>query len=276
MKIKKWIELIICLCILVAVCICQADALLFYQRVNDLDDFRAFHVQPELLEKLDKEYDRGSNIYYQELARVMLMSKFYPDNEKSKPEGRFALQFGYGRPLLKKYTSLYEKIIKDVKYFPVGDDVEGGETTSFDDSWFGERTFGGNRKHEGCDIMTSNNQRGYFPVLSMTDGVVENMGWLKLGGYRIGIRSVSGTYFYYAHLYEYAKNLKEGDKVKAGQLIGFMGDSGYSDVEGTVGNFDVHLHLGIYIDYEGKETSVNPYYILKDCENKKRKYYNKN
>ena len=52
------------------------------------------------------------------------------------------------------------------------------------------------------------------------------MGWLEKGGYRIGITSNSGTYYYYAHLESYS-NLKEGDVVEAGELLGYMGDSGY-------------------------------------------------
>lgn len=48
-----------------------------------------------------------------------------------------------------------------------------------------------------------------------------------------------------------------------GELIGFMGDSGYSETPGTVGNFDIHLHFGIYIyDVNNNEISVNPYYYL--------------
>lgn len=48
-----------------------------------------------------------------------------------------------------------------------------------------------------------------------------------------------------------------------------MGDSGYSKVEGTVGNFDVHLHLGIYIKTKNyNEISVNPFWILKYLESK--------
>ena len=45
------------------------------------------------------------------------------------------------------------------------------------------------------------------------------------------------------------------------------GDSGYSKVEGTVGNFPVHLHFGIYIMVDGNEITVNPYEILKKNEN---------
>ena len=67
--------------------------------------------------------------------------------------------------------------------------------------------------------------------------------------------------------------VKEGDQVKGGELLGFMGDSGYGEEEGTVGKFAVHLHLGIYIEDEtGEEMSVNPYWVLKWLEGRRLKY----
>lgn len=149
--------------------------------------------------------------------------------------------------------------------FPVGE-VKSKPTASvtFTDSWMQSRTFGGDRGHEGCDIMATVNERGIYPVYSMTDGVVENIGWLTLGGYRIGIRSDSGAYFYYAHLAEYAKEFEVGERVRAGDCLGMMGDTGYSEIPGTTGNFAVHLHLGIYVtDGNGDEVSVNSYPMLR-------------
>lgn len=123
------------------------------------------------------------------------------------------------------------------------------------------------RRHEGCDIMGSQMPRGYYPVVSMTDGIVEKIGWLEMGGWRIGIRAPGGAYLYYAHLYGYARGFREGDKIKAGDLLGYMGDTGYSKIEGTTGNFDVHLHLGIYIRTDhNEEMSINPYWILRYLE----------
>ena len=90
------------------------------------------------------------------------------------------------------------------------------------------RTYGGDRGHEGCDIMADINERGNYPVISVSDGTIEQMGWLELGGYRIGIRSPHGAYFYYAHLSDYAEGLSIGDEIHAGELIAFMGDTGYS------------------------------------------------
>lgn len=164
-----------------------------------------------------------------------------------------------------EYFFMYETIWKGIECFPVAEDGKGMESFAFDNSWLADRTYGGKRQHEGCDIMPSINERGYFQIVSVSDGIVEKMGWLDKGGYRVGIRSDAGAYFYYAHLYEYAKNLQVGDKVKAGDVLGTMGDSGYG-IEGTVGKFPVHLHFGVYLDIDGEEQSVNPYWILKYLE----------
>ena len=96
--------------------------------------------------------------------------------------------------------------------------------------------------------------------------MVEKIGWLTLGGWRIGIRSFRGGYFYYAHLSSYARDFQEGDLVSAGDLLGYMGDSGYGP-EGTTEKFDVHLHVGIYIEGKNQEEiSVNPYWPLRYLE----------
>lgn len=159
--------------------------------------------------------------------------------------------------------SLWEidTIQKDMQVFPVRKDSTRREKYAFENGYGGIRTYGGKRKHQGIDIMTSNNKPGYFQIQSATDGVVEQIGWLRLGGYRIGIRSDTGFYYYYAHMDEYASRIKKGMHVKAGDLLGTMGNTGYGK-EGTKGKFDVHLHFGIYRQKEGKETSLNPFYIL--------------
>ena len=168
---------------------------------------------------------------------------------------------GLRRTLYEQYAEVYRDIEQDLVYFPIEKSYIG--MTSYEDSWYDGRSFGGDRLHEGTDIMSAHNLPGEIPVISMTDGIVTNMGWLALGGWRIGIQSESGIYYYYAHLDSYVDNLSVGDKVTAGQLIGFLGNSGYGE-EGTTGMFDVHLHVGIYMyDEEGREISINPYPFLK-------------
>lgn len=260
---------------LVITCIMEITAIMTYQNIRDIDNFRTFHIDGTLWAGLEEDYGVKTPEFYDKLTVRMMQTEFQPERiPKRLPE--FVFKIGLFKSKYIMYRRMYQTILKDIHCFPVAKDVKGGETTSFDDSWGGARTYGGARKHEGTDIMASNNQRGYFPVISMSDGVIEKKGWLPQGGYRLGIRSPEGAYFYYAHLYSYANDIEEGKTVEKGEYIGLMGDSGYSEVEGTVGNFDVHLHMGIYLDYEGEEMSVNPYSILKYYEDKKLKFYFKN
>ena len=174
-----------------------------------------------------------------------------------------------------KLKKAYETVFSDLKFFPIpaSENPETPDVT-FEDSWGDERTYGGERKHEGCDIMGMEKERGYYPVVSMSDGTVERVGWLEKGGWRIGIRAPGGAYLYYAHLYGYSREWKEGDHVRAGELLGFMGDTGYSTVEGTTGNFPVHLHLGIYLKTDHyEEMGINPYWVLKYMEKKRLKAF---
>ncbi len=171
----------------------------------------------------------------------------------------------------KQCRKYLRQVENEAVYFPVPvSTLDSSLETSYIDGWMCERNYAGKRRHEGTDIMASENKRGLYPVVSMTDGVITNLGWLEKGGYRIGITTEAGTYYYYAHLDSYA-NIEEGMEVKAGELLGYMGDSGYGE-EGTTGKFDVHLHVGIYFYEDGSEVSVNPYHLLKFLENNKLKY----
>ncbi|MDE6852090.1 MAG: M23 family metallopeptidase [Lachnospiraceae bacterium] len=162
---------------------------------------------------------------------------------------------------------LADPLLREAEYFPVRKDPTGHVEWSFEDGYGGERTYGGNRLHEGIDIMASEDRPGCLQICAMADGVVEQMGWLELGGYRIGIRSKSGFYYYYAHMAEYADHIQVGDVVKAGTVLGKMGNTGYGS-EGTTGMFPVHLHFGIYTNVGGKEQSMNPYPLLQYLEGK--------
>lgn len=229
------------------------------------ENLRNQEISGELYQKFCGYEKDGRYSRYEYLCGYL-----FTGEEKEKPLEEYL-------KLVKKYKKKefsyivgYEKALWcDLRYFPVP--AERGETLqiSFENSWMSERTFGGKRKHEGTDIMASMNQRGHYPVISISDGIIEKTGWLPQGGYRIGVRSPNGAYFYYAHLYDYAEGIEEGREVNAGELLGFMGDSGYGE-EGTVANFDVHLHIGIYLnDENGEEFSINPYWIMKYLEDKR-------
>lgn len=167
----------------------------------------------------------------------------------------------YAAEQFENLCSAYGVVWDDLSCFPVKDTV-----ISYENSWMFERTYGGMRGHEGTDLIPSENVSGYYPIVSITDGTVEKIGWLDQGGYRIGIRSPSGAYFYYAHLAFYEKAFQIGERIMAGQILGRMGDTGYGP-KGTTGQFAVHLHLGIYIQTKRtEELSVNPYWILRYLE----------
>lgn len=168
----------------------------------------------------------------------------------------------------RQQQNIYNSILNDVRYFPVPRSNKRTDWVNYVNSWNNERTYKGSRIHEGTDIMGDINKDGLYPVVSVSDGYISNIGWLELGGWRIGITSCNGIYYYYAHLDSYYRDFKTGDKVKAGDIIGYMGSTGYSKVEGTKNKFPSHLHFGIYIIPDTEtEISINPYNILKINEN---------
>lgn len=131
------------------------------------------------------------------------------------------------------------------------------------------RSFGFKRKHLGHDMMGSQGT----PVVAVEGGVVEAVGWNRYGGWRIGIRSFDGKrYYYYAHLMKdapFAPGLEEGSLVEAGDLIGFMGRTGYSDRENVNNIETVHLHFGIQLIFEESQKEclseiwIDPYQIVR-------------
>lgn len=219
-------------------------------------EFREQYLPVELFDKIqEKTVDAGERTAL--LTDTMLLGKFYP--RALGADGTIFRK--YKKEEYEKLRDAYGAVWGDVKYFPVA-----GEQITFENSWLASRTYGGDRFHEGTDLSGPVEKSGYYPVVSMTDGRVEKIGWLNLGGYRIGIRSPSGGYFYYAHLSSYDREFQIGEWVEAGELLGFMGDTGYG-TEGTRGQFPVHLHIGIYIrTAHFPEMSVNPYWVLRALE----------
>lgn len=119
------------------------------------------------------------------------------------------------------------------------------------------RSFGFRRKHLGNDLMGSLGT----PIVAVEGGVVEALGWNRYGGWRVGIRSFdSKRYYYYAHLqkdHPFAAGLEVGDMVQAGDLIGFMGRTGYSDRENVNNIETVHLHFGMQLIFEESQKECN-------------------
>lgn len=242
-----------------------------YARLNKdtvtRDGFRRQTLNEEVLNYIQNTKDPGEF-----LGLYLLETDFGTESLSQNPDNGLFQKLEKkwsGREGWDSYLSQCRGIWNDVKYFPIPESADKqNHSVSFVDSWMFERNYGGKRGHEGTDIMPDKDERGFYPVISMTDGVVRHKGWLEQGGWRLGIVAPGGTYFYYAHLDSYA-DIEEGDTVQAGDLLGYMGDTGYSTIEGTTGNFPVHLHVGIYMFHGEEEISVNPYWVLRYLEQRK-------
>lgn len=129
----------------------------------------------------------------------------------------------------------------------------------FPDNWHAPRLRLVNGKwllvgvHEGIDITA---ERG-TPILSMTPGVVENVGWTFYSGTRVGVRGVDGRYYFYAHLSSVEHGIVVGTRVSPGTVLGLVGNTGYGN-PGHRDEFPPHLHFGIEVGLEW----VNPYPTL--------------
>ena len=135
-----------------------------------------------------------------------------------------------------------------------------------------ERSFGGERVHEGCDLFGGCGAADFYPIISMTDGSVEAVGWLPLGGYRIGIRSPSGGYFYYAHLSSYERDWKEGRFHKSGRNPWVYGRYRLWQWKVQKENFRYICISGSTFRHRiRREMSVNPYWVLKARSEKNQK-----
>ena len=243
----------------------------------DLNNIASFKIDDEnflSLEQLSNEYNLD---FGKSLAYYSVYSNFYNDYQipidKMKLEEEFIKQYSsikrkYNKGSIKNYVSIISSIIYDIECFPIPRyNQELLNSYIYKDTWTDNFEVLG-IKHRGTDIISINNKSGEIPIVSMTDGTIEDIGWDVNGGYNIGIRSNNGNYYYYAHMDSFDANLKKGQKVEAGQLLGYMGNTG--NLEESVKNrFQVHLHIGIKTkkpDSKG-EFWINPYPFLKHIEN---------
>ncbi|AET68698.1 metalloendopeptidase-like membrane protein [Desulfosporosinus orientis DSM 765] len=118
----------------------------------------------------------------------------------------------------------------------------------YEDSYGADRE-GGKRRHEGTDIFGKEGT----PIISSCGGIIEQLGWNRLGGERVGVRGDDGNYYYYAHLQYISPHLVQGNRIEAGEVIGGMGHTG--DALTTPD----HLHFGIELP---NGQWINPYPFL--------------
>lgn len=113
---------------------------------------------------------------------------------------------------------------------------------------YGAPRDGGRRRHRGIDIMAPRGTR----VVAVADGEISYVGTQSKAGRSVWLVTDAGVSFFYAHLDRWASGLKEGRKVRKGETIGYVGDSG------NARRSSPHLHFTIHRDSE----AVNPYPYL--------------
>jgi murein DD-endopeptidase MepM/ murein hydrolase activator NlpD len=128
--------------------------------------------------------------------------------------------------------------------------------TSFGDTFGAPRGDIASGWHHGEDIF---GQLGE-PLLAVADGTVFSVGWNDIGGYRLWLRDKAGNEFYYAHLSAYSPFAVNGEQVKAGTVLGFMGNTGDASTTPYHLHFEIHPVGLLYLGYDG---AVRPYpYLL--------------
>ena len=171
--------------------------------------------------------------YYLEAYEAVL-GGFVGEYEIEKEDGTFEKKYG-----LKAFSPI----------------AKGYSYSHFDD--FGaSRSYGFKRKHLGHDMMGSVGT----PIIAVESGYVECVGWNQYGGWRIGIRSFDKKrYYYYAHLrkdHPY-NDMYEGKIITAGDVIGYLGMTGYSTKE-NVNNINTpHLHWGMQLIFDESQKEAN-------------------
>ncbi len=135
--------------------------------------------------------------------------------------------------------------------------IAAGYSYAHYDDFGAARSYGYRRPHLGNDLLGALGT----PICAVEAGTLEALGWNRYGGWRVGIRSLDRKrYYYYAHLRKdapFAPGLQEGDMVEAGQVIGFMGRTGYS-VKENVNNIEaVHLHFGLQLIFDESQKDGN-------------------
>ena len=163
-------------------------------------------------------------------------------------------------------------------YLPIAKNYSFSHYDDFGNS----RSYGFKRTHLGNDLMGSIG----IPIIAVESGIVENLGWNQYGGWRIGIRSFdTKRYYYYAHLrknHPYVEGLEEGKTVNAGDVIGYLGMTGYSTKE-NVNNINVpHLHFGMQLIFDESQVDspneiwIDVYQIIEFLKNSRSEVYMNN
>ena len=128
-------------------------------------------------------------------------------------------------------------------------------TAAFGDTFGAFRADVAGKWHHGEDLVAPMGT----PLLAVADGTLFSVGLNNIGGWRLWLRDDGGNEFYYAHLSAYSPLATAGRRVKAGDVLGFVGDSG--DAEGGLPHLHFEIHPAELLRF-GYDGVVAPYPFL--------------
>ncbi len=122
-----------------------------------------------------------------------------------------------------------------------------GSKVSFGDGYGAVRNDVAGNWHHGDDIFAALGT----PVVAVASGTINRVGWNAIGGWRIWVRDSSGDEFYYAHLSGYSTEILHSNRVRAGEVIGFVGNTGDAFTTSPHLHFEVHPRSLLHLGYDG-------------------------
>jgi murein DD-endopeptidase MepM/ murein hydrolase activator NlpD len=227
------------------------------QPINQIlaaEDFNDLSRRFELLQSV-VEADRARIVEYNE-ARLAVGSELERlvldlDQKRSALTVSATVLDGADSMLLAKQIQLAavragSNVVGAGFVFPVGG------PHSYSDTFGAPRMFGTSyaHLHQGTDIFATSGT----PLLAVERGVVFSMGSDVLGGTKLWLQGASGTKYYYAHLSAFAEGMVDGKLVAAGDVVGFVGNTGNAATTPAHLHFEVHPNGG---------PAVNPYPLLR-------------
>ncbi len=167
--------------------------------------------------------------------------------------------------LLDSYMPMFTNIFKELENFPIlltaNQGEEGDIVYIYGNSWI-------KGENESTSIIDRENISGRIAIVSMTSGMVKKLSWDKNDGYYVIIETSSNTQYYYLHLESIELDLKVGDIIEAGKLIGYMGNTGYKKSK-TSKLVSLEVKIKPNVKFTEDEFFINPYIFLRDLELKK-------
>lgn len=136
--------------------------------------------------------------------------------------------------------------------------VDGVRPSELVDTYNAARS--GGRRHHALDVMA---RRG-TPVISADDGVVRRISTNALGGRTVYVVDHQQRFVhYYAHLDRYARGLREGQRVRKGDLLGSVGSTGNADRNAPHLHYQLLRYANARMWWAGDPVNPVPYLVLR-------------